>query len=285
MGLHPMRLWCPALLLQSPPKETTCPQPRAWFSKEGEGVHRRAPLEAASRYKERPTSGTGSRVACSSISSYLQRPRLPAVSQRQTWQGLHSCRHTGMERGFMPAPICHRNREPLFRHHIAGLGSGVGGHPKAPGDGRMLPDADSVRAQVDRALQGGQGEVDGLERLILDNTAQTEVSPRLKMTRRPRYLLGFRFEDVAPLAAPADTGKEPLLIGVSQSIDRIVEEAHQSICRAWDQSSAHISWSFNAGSVSHSGLLTRSSASSDHTSLRLHSSPFSTKGLGIGRSY
>ncbi|PVH90829.1 hypothetical protein DM02DRAFT_620833 [Periconia macrospinosa] len=49
------------------------------------------------------------------------------------------------------------------------------------------------------------------------------------MTRWPKYLKGYSFGEVAPLASPADAASEPILIEFSNSIDRIVEEAHKSI--------------------------------------------------------
>ncbi|EON68441.1 hypothetical protein W97_07651 [Coniosporium apollinis CBS 100218] len=70
---------------------------------------------------------------------------------------------------------------------------------------QALPEADFVTAQVDGMLEEGLQEVDASENLILDNAAQTEVSLWLEMTRWPRYLRGY-------------------------SLDRIVEEAHKSVC-------------------------------------------------------
>lgn len=50
----------------------------------------------------------------------------------------------------------------------------------------------------------------------------------LEMTRWPRYLKGYSFGKVAPLASPANPTSEPILVEFSNSLDRIVEEAHSS---------------------------------------------------------
>src|SRR3954464_12460902 len=59
------------------------------------------------------------------------------------------------------------------------------------------------------------------------------------MTRWPRYLAGFTFDEVAPLAAPAHLVVEPLLVEFAESLDRVVEQAYRSVCddkvNAFDQ--------------------------------------------------
>ena len=50
------------------------------------------------------------------------------------------------------------------------------------------------------------------------------------MTRWPKYLNGYSFGEVAPLASLADPMSEPILVEFSKSLDRIVEQAHSSIC-------------------------------------------------------
>src|SRR4051812_9685835 len=50
------------------------------------------------------------------------------------------------------------------------------------------------------------------------------------MTRWPKYLKGYSFTDVAPLASLPNPASEPILAEFSDSLDRIVEEAHSSIC-------------------------------------------------------
>jgi hypothetical protein len=92
-----------------------------------------------------------------------------------------------------------------------------------------LPEAEYIRAQIDEALEQGDRETRALEDRILDNAAPTEVSPWLEMTRWPKYLHGHSFIDVALLASPANTASELLLVEFSDSLDRVVEEAHASI--------------------------------------------------------
>ncbi|KAF9729919.1 DNA helicase [Paraphaeosphaeria minitans] len=68
-----------------------------------------------------------------------------------------------------------------------------------------LPEAEYIRAQID------------------------EVSPWLEMTRWPKYLHGHSFIEVVRLASPASTASDPLLVEFSDSLDRVVEQAHTSI--------------------------------------------------------
>ncbi|KAK5710072.1 hypothetical protein LTR17_019185 [Elasticomyces elasticus] len=57
-----------------------------------------------------------------------------------------------------------------------------------------------------------------------------EVSPWLELTRWPEYLRGHRFHDVAKLVVPPSPEKEPVLLALCDSLERVVKEAHQSIC-------------------------------------------------------
>jgi hypothetical protein len=97
---------------------------------------------------------------------------------------------------------------------------------------KTLSEADYIRIQTVEALEEGNRETRELDDIILDNVVQTEVSPWLEMTRWPRYLRGYSFGEVAPLAGPADPTSEPILVEFSNRLDRIVEEAHSSICNA-----------------------------------------------------
>jgi hypothetical protein len=94
---------------------------------------------------------------------------------------------------------------------------------------KALSEADYIRTQIDEALEEGNRETKVLDDVILDNAAQTEVSPWLEMTRWPKYLKGYSFSEVAPLASPANPMSEPILVEFLDSLDRIVEEAHSSI--------------------------------------------------------
>jgi hypothetical protein len=93
-----------------------------------------------------------------------------------------------------------------------------------------LSESDYIRLQIDEALEEGDQEAKAREGIILDNATQTEVSPWLEMTRWPKYLKGYSFGEVAPLVSLADPTSEPILVEFSNSLDRIVEEAHSSIC-------------------------------------------------------
>ncbi|KAI8930742.1 hypothetical protein NX059_012350 [Plenodomus lindquistii] len=95
---------------------------------------------------------------------------------------------------------------------------------------KTLSEADYIRIQTVEALEEGSRETREFDDIILDYAAQTEVSPWLEKTRWPRYLKGYSFGVVAPLAGPADPTSELILVEFSNSLDRIVEEAHSSIC-------------------------------------------------------
>lgn len=92
-----------------------------------------------------------------------------------------------------------------------------------------MSEAEYIRAQINEAVEQGIRETNALENTIFNNAAPTEVSPWLEMTRWPKYLQGHSFTEVALLASPANAVSEPLLIEFSNSLDRIVEEAHSSI--------------------------------------------------------
>ncbi|CAN9210663.1 hypothetical protein AA0121_g11547 [Alternaria tenuissima] len=93
----------------------------------------------------------------------------------------------------------------------------------------QLLEAEYIRAQIDEALKQGHQETQAFGDRILDNAAPTEVSPWLEMTRWPKYLQGHSFIEIARLASPASLASEPLLVEFSDSLDRVVEQAHTSI--------------------------------------------------------
>jgi hypothetical protein len=49
------------------------------------------------------------------------------------------------------------------------------------------------------------------------------------MTRWPKYLQGHLFIEIARLASPTSLASEPLLVEFSDSLDRVVKQAHTSI--------------------------------------------------------
>lgn len=57
------------------------------------------------------------------------------------------------------------------------------------------------------------------------------ISPWLEMTRWTRYLDGHDFAAVAPLVYLPEPEKEPLLFQLGESLDRVVEQAYESICQ------------------------------------------------------
>ncbi|PSN58805.1 hypothetical protein BS50DRAFT_509763, partial [Corynespora cassiicola Philippines] len=89
--------------------------------------------------------------------------------------------------------------------------------------------ADLLRALVAEQLDVETREREAKEHTYSSQTSRTEVSPWLEMTRWPRYFNGLNMAEVAPLAYKANPITEPYLTALSESFDRIIEQAHQSI--------------------------------------------------------
>jgi hypothetical protein len=63
--------------------------------------------------------------------------------------------------------------------------------------------ADLYRALIDQQLTVGSHEQEVRAEIYSSQVTETEVSPRLEMTRWPRYFHGLNMADVAPLAYAA----------------------------------------------------------------------------------
>lgn len=87
-----------------------------------------------------------------------------------------------------------------------------------------------LRALVDSELDKSAGKLKELAKVYLNQATETEVSPWLEMTRWPRYFDGLDLTKVAPLAYMPNPTTEPLLQLIAESVDRVVEQAHASIC-------------------------------------------------------
>ncbi|KAH8696802.1 hypothetical protein GQ44DRAFT_558336, partial [Phaeosphaeriaceae sp. PMI808] len=99
---------------------------------------------------------------------------------------------------------------------------------------KSRPTQPSQNNQLLKALIDEQLNHNALEREIeaktySGQTTKTEVSPWLEMTRWPRYFDGLNMGEVAPLAYRPNPVTEPALVILSESIDRVIEQAHQSI--------------------------------------------------------
>ncbi|KAE8549022.1 hypothetical protein EYB25_007537 [Talaromyces marneffei] len=71
--------------------------------------------------------------------------------------------------------------------------------------------------------------IDVASKTIQSHSVPTEASPWLDMTRWGDYLRGYSFQQVAPLGATPDLSQEPLLVEFASSINRIIQQAYQSI--------------------------------------------------------
>ncbi|KAH5618970.1 hypothetical protein HBI23_245980 [Parastagonospora nodorum] len=90
--------------------------------------------------------------------------------------------------------------------------------------------ADVLRALVDEQLTAGTCAQDARAKIYNSQVSKTEVSPWLEMTRWPRYFHGLNMADIASLAYAANPITESALVILSESFDRLIECAHQSVC-------------------------------------------------------
>lgn len=91
--------------------------------------------------------------------------------------------------------------------------------------------ANVFQALIDEQLTAGIQEQDPRAQIYSSQVSKTEVSPWLEMTRWPRYFHGLNLAEVALLAYTANPITEPALVVLSESFDRLIECAHQSICK------------------------------------------------------
>ena len=93
-----------------------------------------------------------------------------------------------------------------------------------------MSEADFVWTETSRALEAGEQRIAEATGVLSKSGGPTEVSPWLELTRWSTYLHGHNLADVATLADPPNADSEPTLAVVCSSLDRIVEEAHRSVC-------------------------------------------------------
>lgn len=86
-----------------------------------------------------------------------------------------------------------------------------------------------IEAQINTALARSEAMIDVASKTIQSHSVPTEASPWLDMTRWGDYLRGYSFQQVAPLGATPDLSQEPLLVEFASSINRIIQQAYQSI--------------------------------------------------------
>ncbi|GME36476.1 DNA helicase ATP-dependent RecQ type [Neofusicoccum parvum] len=91
-------------------------------------------------------------------------------------------------------------------------------------------ESDLIRELVKKDLAERDRELSQAQYIYRDQTTKTEVSPWLEMTRWPSLFNSLDLSNVSPLAYAADPATEPLLVRLSESLDRLVERAYQSIC-------------------------------------------------------
>jgi hypothetical protein len=95
---------------------------------------------------------------------------------------------------------------------------------------QVLSKEDYIRFHIEQQINTIQDELQSVEACILDNQAPNEVSPWLEMTRWPRYLHRKDMLIVARLARLPDSSTEPELACLTQSLERVVQASHASVC-------------------------------------------------------
>lgn len=96
--------------------------------------------------------------------------------------------------------------------------------------GFVLAEADLVHAELFGQLHDRRRQIEAATEIVRKEVDRTEVSPWLELTRWPKYLDGHSLYDAAKLADLPRARTEPLLSVLCDSVDRIVEEAHRSVC-------------------------------------------------------
>ncbi|GFF61387.1 conserved hypothetical protein, partial [Aspergillus udagawae] len=99
-----------------------------------------------------------------------------------------------------------------------------------PGSHFFETPAERIRTHIDQALR----EAEAAAKLINSQVPSldhhpTEVSPWLELTRWPEYLRGQDLTAVALLGCPADPVQDPLLTLFSASVERLIQQAYQTI--------------------------------------------------------
>jgi hypothetical protein len=115
-----------------------------------------------------------------------------------------------------------------------------GQQPKGKATGNVTTSIeDLVRTEIFGQLAVHHERGQAASSVIAKETDRTEVSPWLELTRWSTYLSGHSLSDVARLGALLVHSSESLLEILCESIDRLVDSAHRSVCEdrinAFDQ--------------------------------------------------
>jgi hypothetical protein len=97
-------------------------------------------------------------------------------------------------------------------------------------DARKPTTKEAVRAELFGQLAIHRGQSQASDRIVAKEVDKTEASPWLDLTRWTIYLAGHPLSDVAKLGSLPAMGAEPLLRVLCESVDRLVELAHRSVC-------------------------------------------------------
>lgn len=96
-------------------------------------------------------------------------------------------------------------------------------------DTQKATECDSVADEVFRNLAILQAEQATVDSPLAPNATSSQVSPWLERTRWTSYLNGTCLRDAARLARLPDEG-ESALMGITLSIDRLIDAAYTSVC-------------------------------------------------------
>lgn len=103
---------------------------------------------------------------------------------------------------------------------------------RAEGDDarRRLADPDSIAASVLQDLATIEQDQQKRSTIASEETSEKETSPWLQLARWLSYLHGHCLLDVAALVRQPDATTEPVLLPICNSLERVVEDAYQSVC-------------------------------------------------------
>ena len=95
---------------------------------------------------------------------------------------------------------------------------------------RRVANPDSIAASALQDLATIEQEQEKRGNIASEETSDEETSPWLQLTRWLSYLHGHCLLDVAALVRQPDATTKPVLLPIYNSLERVVEDAYQSVC-------------------------------------------------------
>ena len=95
---------------------------------------------------------------------------------------------------------------------------------------RRAATPNSIAASVLQDLAIIERDQEKRGNIVSEETSEKETSPWLQLTRWLSYLHGHCLLDVAAFVRQPDAATEPVLLSICNSLERVVEDAYQSVC-------------------------------------------------------